>query len=141
MNAKALAVLLPFCRPPPPPKATPASAPTPTGFTPVTAPADLAFPRDHAPHPGFRIEWWYVTANLAGPDGTPYGAQWTLFRQAMAPAPDGNVDTQYVNEHPPEALARLTPNRDRAGPSAIPTAVRPTCRSSATCPRTRSGRG
>lgn len=55
------------------------------GFAPVTAPAALAFPRDHGPHPDFRIEWWYVTATLQGPDGTPYGIQWTLFRQAMAP--------------------------------------------------------
>ena len=31
------------------------------GFAPVTAPADLSFPRDHGPHPGFRLEWWYVT--------------------------------------------------------------------------------
>jgi predicted secreted hydrolase len=57
------------------------------GFAPVTAPARLAFPRDHGPHPGFRLEWWYVTANLTGPDGTGYGAQWTLFRQATAPGP------------------------------------------------------
>ncbi len=55
------------------------------GFAPVTPPAHLAFPRDHGPHPDFRIEWWYLTANLTGPDGTPYGVQWTLFRQAMAP--------------------------------------------------------
>jgi predicted secreted hydrolase len=40
------------------------------------------FPADHGPHPAFRIEWWYVTANLTGPDGTRYGAQWTLFRTA-----------------------------------------------------------
>ncbi len=58
------------------------------GFAPVTAPADLRFPRDHGPHPGFRLEWWYVTANLTGPDGAEYGAQWTLFRQATAPGPD-----------------------------------------------------
>lgn len=51
----------------------------------VTPPADIRFPRDHGPHPAFRIEWWYVTANLTGPDGTPYGVQWTLFRQATRP--------------------------------------------------------
>lgn len=44
----------------------------------------FAFPRDHGPHPDFRIEWWYVTANLAMPDGTPCGLQWTLFRSALA---------------------------------------------------------
>ncbi len=46
----------------------------------------LVFPRDHAPHPGFRIEWWYLTANLADPDGTPMGLQWTLFRSALGTA-------------------------------------------------------
>lgn len=45
----------------------------------------LQFPVDHGPHPDFRIEWWYVTANLTGPDGKPYGLQWTLFRSALAP--------------------------------------------------------
>lgn len=45
----------------------------------------LSFPADHGPHPAFRIEWWYVTANLKGEDGRDYGAQWTLFRSALAP--------------------------------------------------------
>ncbi len=48
----------------------------------------ITFPADHAPHPAFRIEWWYVTANLTGPDGSPYGVQWTLFRSALRPEPD-----------------------------------------------------
>ena len=58
------------------------------GFAPVTSPAALAFPRDHARHPDFRIEWWYLTADLAGPDGAAYGVQWTLFRTAIAPGTD-----------------------------------------------------
>lgn len=45
----------------------------------------LTFPADHGPHPDFRIEWWYLTATLTGPDGTDYGAQWTLFRTALRP--------------------------------------------------------
>lgn len=45
----------------------------------------LEFPRDHAAHPDFRIEWWYVTANLQTADGRALGAQWTLFRSALAP--------------------------------------------------------
>ncbi|ARE41365.1 AttH component of AttEFGH ABC transport system [Rhodovulum sp. P5] len=49
----------------------------------------LTFPQDHGPHPGFRIEWWYLTANLTGEDGTGYGIQWTLFRNALAPRDDG----------------------------------------------------
>lgn len=45
----------------------------------------LGFPADHGPHPDFRIEWWYLTANLTDASGNAFGAQWTLFRQAMAP--------------------------------------------------------
>ncbi|MFO1123356.1 MAG: lipocalin-like domain-containing protein [Hyphomicrobiales bacterium] len=46
----------------------------------------LDFPRDHGAHPDFRIEWWYLTANLQGANGKSYGVQWTLFRTALAPA-------------------------------------------------------
>lgn len=45
----------------------------------------LSFPQDHGAHPAYRIEWWYLTANLKGADGKDYGAQWTLFRSALAP--------------------------------------------------------
>jgi len=45
----------------------------------------LTFPRDHGAHEDFRIEWWYLTANLRGADGRDYGAQWTLFRSALSP--------------------------------------------------------
>lgn len=44
------------------------------------------FPRDHGPHPTYRIEWWYLTANLKGSDGLDYGVQWTLFRSALKPS-------------------------------------------------------
>ena len=43
------------------------------------------FPTDHGAHNDYRIEWWYVTANLKAADGTDYGLQWTLFRSALAP--------------------------------------------------------
>ena len=46
----------------------------------------FVFPQDHAPHPMFRIEWWYVTAFLTDEDGKTYGAQWTLFRNALRPS-------------------------------------------------------
>ncbi|MEM6594878.1 MAG: lipocalin-like domain-containing protein [Pseudomonadota bacterium] len=51
------------------------------------------FPADHGPHPSYRIEWWYITANMTGPDGTDYGLQWTLFRSAMAPE-DGSESAE-----------------------------------------------
>src|SRR5258708_18539886 len=54
------------------------------GFEPVVPGKTFSFPADHGPHPAFRIEWWYVTANLVDANGTAYGAQWTLFRQAVA---------------------------------------------------------
>jgi predicted secreted hydrolase len=55
------------------------------GFASVIPSRVLTFPADHGPHPEYRIEWWYVTANLVDSGGASYGAQWTLFRQAMAP--------------------------------------------------------
>lgn len=47
-------------------------------------PAIFNFPADHGPHNDYRIEWWYLTANLTDEDGTPYGLQWTLFRTALS---------------------------------------------------------
>jgi len=46
---------------------------------------DFDFPADHGPHPDFRIEWWYLTANMTDENGVEYGLQWTLFRSAIAP--------------------------------------------------------
>lgn len=46
---------------------------------------EFQFPKDHGPHPAYRIEWWYLTANLKGEDGRDYGSQWTLFRSALKP--------------------------------------------------------
>jgi len=53
------------------------------GFAEVIQGHNLSFPDDHAPHPTFRTEWWYLTANLQDAEGTPYGIQWTLFRQPL----------------------------------------------------------
>ncbi|MEO0677073.1 MAG: lipocalin-like domain-containing protein [Pseudomonadota bacterium] len=60
------------------------------GFA-IPQPGDaFVFPEDHGPHPAYRIEWWYLTANLVGEDGRDYGVQWTLFRSAREPrATDG----------------------------------------------------
>jgi len=55
------------------------------GFAQVTPGRGLEFPRDHAAHPDYRIEWWYLTANLSDRDGRQWGVQWTLFRQALSP--------------------------------------------------------
>lgn len=55
------------------------------GFAVPERPAAFVFPRDHGAHPQYRIEWWYLTANLQSADGTDYGLQWTLFRSATRP--------------------------------------------------------
>ncbi len=60
----------------------------------------LSFPADHSAHPDYRIEWWYVTANLKGEDSKQYGAQWTLFRSALAPRnKEGFADPQVWIGH------------------------------------------
>lgn len=55
------------------------------GFAEPQLGAALRFPQDHGAHPDYRIEWWYLTANLKDENGTSYGVQWTLFRSALAP--------------------------------------------------------
>ena len=57
-------------------------------FKPVVPGRVFSFPTDHGPHDGFRIEWWYVTANLKDDQGNEFGAQWTLFRSALNAAPE-----------------------------------------------------
>ena len=64
------------------------------GFANVTPGRVLTFPADHGAHAEFRIEWWYVTANLKDAAGNDYGAQWTLFRQAMSPSPKTSGDDE-----------------------------------------------
>jgi predicted secreted hydrolase len=55
------------------------------GFARATGPRSFSFPEDHGPHPDYRTEWWYLTANLAAPEGRRFGLQLTFFRQALAP--------------------------------------------------------
>ena len=56
----------------------------------------FSFPADHGPHDDYRIEWWYITANLQDEDGTDYGLQWTLFRSALAPVDGSNWQTPQL---------------------------------------------
>ena len=86
----ALALLLGGCdAPPPPANGFAGLGAQAQGFTQVVPGAPLMFPRDYGPHPGYRIEWWYVTANLKADTGEAFGAQWTLFRSALAPGAEG----------------------------------------------------
>jgi predicted secreted hydrolase len=48
----------------------------------------FAFPRDHAAHPDYRIEWWYYTGNVETSAGRRFGYQLTFFRTGVALTPD-----------------------------------------------------
>ena len=45
------------------------------------------FPRDHASHPDYRIEWWYYTGNVATASGRRFGYQVTFFRVGIDKTP------------------------------------------------------
>ena len=45
------------------------------------------FPRDHASHPDYKIEWWYYTGNVQTSAGRRFGYQVTFFRVGVDPAP------------------------------------------------------
>ena len=92
------------------------------GFEPVLPGRKLVFPQDHGAHPGFRIEWWYLTANLTGDDGARYGAQWTLFRMGLQPGAEGKgwADRTLYMGHAAatsatDHLLRLDPGARRRG--------------------------
>jgi predicted secreted hydrolase len=53
----------------------------------ATAGYRFAFPRDHASHPDYRIEWWYYTGNLDTSAGRCFGYQITFFRVGVDQAP------------------------------------------------------
>jgi predicted secreted hydrolase len=66
-------------------------------FETVTRGAELRFPRDHGPHPGFRQEWWYFTGNVATDAGRRFGFQLTFFRFAHD-AFDAYRESSWNNE-------------------------------------------
>jgi predicted secreted hydrolase len=56
---------------------------TAEGFRVPQPDAPLEFPRDHASHPDFKIEWWYLTGHLSTDSGRRFGYQATFFRTAL----------------------------------------------------------
>jgi predicted secreted hydrolase len=66
------------------------------GFAVPERDPEFEFPQDHLAHPEYRIEWWYLTANLTGEDGREYGVQWTLFRSALAPEDGEGFSAQQL---------------------------------------------
>lgn len=55
------------------------------GFARALAPRPFVFPGDHAAHPDYRHEWWYLTGNLQDAAGRRFGYQFTVFRFALQP--------------------------------------------------------
>ena len=49
------------------------------GFASVVPGRTLSFPVDHGPHPDYRIEWWYVTANLTDSSGAAWARNGRCF--------------------------------------------------------------
>ncbi|KDM91522.1 lipocalin-like domain-containing protein [Photobacterium galatheae] len=82
-----LSLLLLGCEPESPENRTLAvlSQQNDAGFEQVKPGQPLIFPQDHLSHPGFRVEWWYLTANLTSESGQWLAVQWTLFRTSARP--------------------------------------------------------
>ncbi len=59
---------------------------TEEGFLVPQPNVELAFPRSHASHPEYRIEWWYLVGHLKSDNGERFGFQATFFRNA-GPSP------------------------------------------------------
>ena len=59
----------------------------------------LEFPQDHQHHEGYRIEWWYITANLTTQNGEAIGIQWTQFRSALSPPTPPKAQSTDPHNH------------------------------------------
>lgn len=68
------------------------------GFARALEPRLFEFPKEHAAHPEFRNEWWYVTGNLQTEAGRHFGYQVTLFRIALSPQPPDNPSIWASNQ-------------------------------------------
>jgi predicted secreted hydrolase len=55
------------------------------GWREAAAGYQYSFPRDHASHPQYRVEWWYYTGNLETKGGRRFGYQLTFFRTGVVP--------------------------------------------------------
>jgi predicted secreted hydrolase len=55
----------------------------PGGWREAAAGYEYRFPRDHAAHNDYKIEWWYYTGNLESASGRRFGYQLTFFRTGI----------------------------------------------------------
>ncbi len=68
-------------------------------FERATVQRTFVFPEDHGAHRNFRSEWWYLTLVLEDADERTYGAQFTLFRQAIRPPSNAVSDNPWDLTH------------------------------------------
>jgi len=74
-----------------------AQASTPEGWRLAKPGYQFQFPQDHAPHPDYRTEWWYLTGNLQTADGKEFGYELTFFRYGYrSPAQRIPVKSRFV---------------------------------------------
>jgi predicted secreted hydrolase len=91
----------------------------------------FSFPRDHAAHPDYRIEWWYYTGNLDAADGRRFGYQVTFFRVGIDRTPANPSRwavrdiymTHVAISDPAGRRYRYSERLNRAGPGIAGAAV------------------
>jgi len=85
----------------------------PPDYPAITADAPaLDFPHDHAAHPAYRTEWWYLTGWLKDGSGAQMGFQVTFFRSR--PAVDQDNPSSFAARQVVMAHAALSdPRRGR----------------------------
>ena len=69
------------------PSASTASVAAKANWKQALPPYAFQFPRDHASHDDFKLEWWYYTGNLSAADGRRFGYQLTFFRLGVEQQP------------------------------------------------------
>jgi predicted secreted hydrolase len=77
---------------------TPATPAAPAAFRQALPGYRFSFPRDHASHPDYRTEWWYLTGHLTS-RGQKFGYQLTFFRSALkgAEGPDSSRQVYFAH--------------------------------------------
>ena len=94
------------------------------GFAPVVPGRTFAFPADHGPHPEFRIEWWYVTANLTDAAARPMARNGRCFARRsrlVARRKAGPTSKSgWAMPPSPAPIPIASPKRSRAAGSARP---------------------
>ncbi len=92
-----------------------------TGFAQVQPNPTILYPDALNQQPDYRIEWWYVTANLIDETGAPMGIQWTLFRHASSPSPqqEGWANQQLWLGHIGVTTAQQHLSSDRYGRGGV----------------------